>query len=135
VIFVDTNVLIDVTTEDPTWFEWSRQELNAAAARDELSINVVVYAELSIRYDTIDQVDRVIEDLGVILEPIPPAALFSAGKAFQRYRSAGGARTGVLPDFFLGAHAVTIGAPLLTRDTRRYRTYFPELRLISPTHN
>ena len=64
-----------------------------------------------------------------------PAALFSAGKAFQRYRSAGGVRTGVLPDFFLGAHAAVIGAPLLTRDTRRYRTYFPELTLIAPTHN
>ena len=131
-ILVDTNVLIDVTTVDPTWFEWSRRELNAAAARDELSINVVVYAELSIRYDSIDQVDRVIENLGVILEPIPPAALFSAGKAFQRYRAAGGVRTGVLPDFFVGAHAEVIGAQLLTRDTRRYRTYFPEVRLIAP---
>ena len=134
-ILVDTNVLIDVTTEDPTWFEWSRQELNAAAARDELSINVVVYAELSIRYDSIDQVDRVIENLGVILEPIPPAALFSAGKAFQRYRAAGGVRAGVLPDFFVGAHAEVIGAQLLTRDTRRYRTYFPEVRLIAPIHD
>jgi len=133
VILVDTNVLIDVTTVDPTWFEWSRRELNAAAARDELSINVVVYAELSIRYDSIDQVDRVIENLGVILEPIPPAALFSAGKAFQRYRAAGGVRTGVLPDFFVGAHAEVTGAQLLTRDIRRYRTYFPELRLIAPT--
>ena len=132
-ILVDTNVLIDVTTVDPTWFEWSRRELNAAAARDELSINVVVYAELSIRYDSIDQVDRVIENLGVILEPIPPAALFSAGKAFQRYRAAGGVRTGVLPDFFVGAHAEVTGAQLLTRDIRRYRTYFPELRLIAPT--
>ena len=134
-ILVDTNVLIDVTTVDPTWFEWSRRELNAAAARDELSINVVVYAELSIRYDSVDQVDRVIENLGVILEPIPPAALFSAGKAFQRYRAAGGVRTGVLPDFFVGAHAEVTGAQLLTRDTRRYRTYFPEVRLIAPTHN
>ena len=132
-ILVDTNVLIDVTTVDPTWFEWSRRELNAAAARDELSINVVVYAELSIRYDSIDQVDRVIENLGVILEPIPPAALFSAGKAFQRYRAAGGVRTGVLPDFFVGAHAEVTGAQLLTRDIRRYRTYFPEVRLIAPT--
>ena len=132
-ILVDTNVLIDVTTVDPTWFEWSRRELNAAAARDELSINVVVYAELSIRYDSVDQVDRVIENLGVILEPIPPAALFSAGKALQRYRAAGGVRTGVLPDFFVGAHAEVIGAQLLTRDTRRYRTYFPGVRLIAPT--
>ena len=134
-ILVDTNVLIDITTDDPNWFEWSARELNAAAARDELSINAVVYAELSIGYDSVEELDRTIERVGITLAVIPPAALFLAGRVFQRYRAAGGVRTGILPDFFLGAHAAVARAPLLTRDTRRYRTYFPDLALIAPTYN
>jgi len=135
VILVDTNVLIDITTDDPNWFEWSAREFNAAGARDELSINAVVYAELSIGYDSVEELDRTIERVGITLMAIPPAALFLAGRVFQRYRAAGGVRTGILPDFFVGAHAAVARAPLLTRDTRRYRTYFPDLTLIAPTYN
>ena len=134
-ILIDTNVLIDIATEDPVWAEWSLQEFNAAAAMDELAINDVVYAELSVGYDSVDELDRAIQRVGITLAPIPRAALFVAGRVFQRYRAAGGIRTGVLPDFFLGAHAAVAGVRLLTRDTRRYRTYFPELTLIAPTHN
>jgi len=135
VILVDTNVLIDVATNDPVWSEWSQQQLTAAASMDELAINDVVYAELSVGYDGVDELDQAIQRVGITLAPIPRAALFVAGRVFQRYRAAGGIRTGVLPDFFLGAHAAVAGVPLLTRDTRRYRTYFPDLSLIAPTHN
>jgi predicted nucleic acid-binding protein len=135
VILVDTNVLIDIATEDPIWAEWSLREFNAAAAIDELAINDVVYAELSVGYASVDELDRAIQRVGITLAPIPRTALFIAGRVFQRYRAAGGIRTGVLPDFFLGAHAAVAGIPLLTRDTRRYRTYFPELTLIAPIHN
>ncbi len=132
-ILVDTNVLIDVATEDPIWSEWSQQQLTAAATGDELAINDVVYAELSVGYDSVATLDRALQRVRIMLAPIPRAALFLAGGVFQLYRAAGGLRTGVLPDFFLGAHALTINAPLLTRDTRRYRTYFPDLTLIAPT--
>jgi predicted nucleic acid-binding protein len=135
VILVDSNVLIDVATNDPVWSEWSQQQLTTAATVDELAINDLVYAELSVGYAGIDELDRAIQRVGITLAPIPRAALFIAGRVFQRYRAAGGIRTGVLPDFFLGAHAAVAGVRLLTRDTRRYRTYFPELTLIAPTHN
>jgi predicted nucleic acid-binding protein len=128
VILVDSNVLIDVATNDPVWSEWSQQQLTTAATVDELAINDLVYAG-------VDELDRAIQRVGITLAPIPRAALFIAGRVFQRYRAAGGIRTGVLPDFFLGAHAAVAGVRLLTRDTRRYRTYFPELTLIAPTHN
>jgi predicted nucleic acid-binding protein len=135
VILVDSNVLIDVATNDPVWSEWSQQQLTTAATVDELAINDLVYAELSVGYAGVDELDRAIQRVGITLAPIPRAALFIAGRVFQRYRAAGGIRTGVLPDFFLGAHAAVAGVRLLTRDTRRYRTYFPELTLIAPTHN
>jgi len=135
VILVDTNVLIDVATEDPIWSDWSQLHLELAGASDELAINDVVYAELCIRAARIEDIESIMLSTGLILARIPRAALFIAGKAFQRYRDSGGVRTGVLPDFFLGAHALAINAQLLTRDTRRYRTYFPDLTLIAPTHN
>ena len=132
-ILVDSNVLIDVVTRDPAWLEWSRAELNAAAASDELAINDVVYAELSVRYQRIDELDDFVARSGLAIVTIPRAALFQAGKAFQRYRVAGGVRTGVLPDFFIGAHAAVTESRLITRDASRFRTYFPEVRLIAPS--
>jgi predicted nucleic acid-binding protein len=94
--------------------------------------NDVVYAEVSVGYAAIEECEDAIAVAGLSMTRIPHAALFLAGKTYQRYRASGGKRTGVLPDFFIGAHATTIGAPLLTRDMRRYRTYFPRLALISP---
>jgi predicted nucleic acid-binding protein len=129
---VDTNVLLDLVGADPVWSEWSEQQLEAAALRGPLLINPVVYAELSVRFARIEELDAVIEDGGFVLEEIPKPALFLAAKAFVRYRGAGGTRTGVLPDFFIGAHAAVAGLPLLTRDAGRFAGYFPTVRLISP---
>ncbi|MEQ1864329.1 MAG: type II toxin-antitoxin system VapC family toxin [Micropepsaceae bacterium] len=131
-IFVDTNVLLDIVTDDPVWKPWSLAELDRAAAGDRLAINDVVYAELSVRYAMIEDLEALIAQLSLSLEPIPRSALFLAGKVYQQYRSAGGTRWGVLPDFFIGAHAAATPAPLITRDARRYRTYFPGMKLIAP---
>jgi predicted nucleic acid-binding protein len=132
VILVDSNVLLDVVTTDPTWANWSQAALENAASRDRLAINDVIYAEISVRYTRIEDLDALVAQASATVEPIPRAALFLAGKIFQQYRAAGGTRTGVLPDFFIGAHAATAGASLITRDPRRYRTYFPSLTLIAP---
>jgi predicted nucleic acid-binding protein len=129
---VDTNVLLDIATNDATWAVWSLQQLDAAAIRGPVLINAVVYAEFSIGYARIEEVDEVLADAALELTDIPRAALFLAGKVFQRYRAQGGSRTGVLPDFFIGAHASVAQIPLLTRDPRRYRTYFSAIALIEP---
>jgi predicted nucleic acid-binding protein len=134
-IFVDTNILIDVVDDDAIWGDWSRQQLVAAAGLGEVAINDVVYAELAIGYQKIEDLDAMIARLGIVITSIPRIALFLAGKAYQRYRATGGIRSGVLPDFFLGAQALVAGAELITRDVRRYRTYFPGLALIAPTPN
>lgn len=131
-ILVDTNVLLDVVTDDPVWSEWSRAQLIAARGSDELAINDVIFAELSVRYSAVTAVETVLDRLGAKRVEIPAIALFLAGKAFHRYRALGGPKTGVLPDFFIGAHATIAEAPLITRDTRRFRTYFPEISLITP---
>ncbi len=131
-MLVDTNVLLDLVTDDPIWGEWSQLQLRAAAATDVLAINEAVFAELSVRYAVIEQVETILARVRVTFLPTPQPALFIAGKAFQRYRAAGGIRTGVLPDFFLGAHAQVTDSVLLTRDLSRYRTYFPTIELISP---
>lgn len=131
-IFVDTNVLLDVATNNPDWQTWSLRQLEIAVIRDRLVINSVIYAELSIGYERVEEVDAALATTGIIIADIPRAALFFAGKAFRQYRSRGGVKTGVLPGFFIGAHAAVLGAPLITRDTTRYRTYFPNLQLIAP---
>ena len=129
---VDTNVLLDLVTNDPQWSEWSLARLEEAALSGPVLINDVVYAETSIRYDLIEDLDSMLTETMIEIAPMPRAALFLAGKVFQQYRSAGGVRTGVLPDFFIGAHAAIEGWQLLTRDARRYRTYFPKLALTAP---
>ncbi|MBF0163382.1 MAG: type II toxin-antitoxin system VapC family toxin [Magnetococcales bacterium] len=129
---VDTNVLLDLFTDDPTWSDWSLQQLNRVATYGPIVINDVVYAELSVRFARIEILDQALEAMDARLERLPRTALFLAGKSFLRYRESGGQRHGVLPDFFIGAHASITGWPLLTRDIRRYRTYFPDVRLIAP---
>lgn len=129
---VDTNVLLDVVTDNAEWASWSLRQLEAVALRGPVDINPVVYAELSVGYLRIEDVDAFILAAALGIAEIPRAALFMAGKAFQRYRAAGGSRTGVLPDFFIGAHAAIEKRPLLTRDARRYRSYFPSVSLIAP---
>jgi len=129
---IDTNVLLDLATDDPAWADWSVRHLDAAAVKGPLVINDVVYAELSVGFERIEELDDLLDEAGITLEEIPREALFLAGKAFRRYRAAGGARMGVLPDFFIGAHAAVLGLPLLTRDAKRYRTYFPSVVMVTP---
>jgi predicted nucleic acid-binding protein len=132
VLLVDTNVLLDVVTNDPQWAEWSLRQLERCALQTRLVANPVVYAELSIGFQRIDEVEGFLEETGVEIEEVPRRALFLAGKAFQKHRERGGTKAGVLPDFFIGAHALVEGIALLTRDTRRYRSYFPTIVLITP---
>lgn len=129
---VDTNVLLDVFTEDPKWLAWSLARLEEASLRGPLLINDVIYAETSTRHSAIEDFESALDDAGVMVVPTPRMALFLAGKAFLQYRGAGGTRTGVLADFFIGAHAAVERLPLLTRDARRYRNYFPTVLLIAP---
>jgi predicted nucleic acid-binding protein len=131
-ILVDTNVILDVLEDDPQWADWSQRQLDRAVLNDTLCINAVIYAELSIAYERIEQLEAMLTTAGFRVEAIPREALFLAGKAFVRYRRGRGAKSGVLPDFFIGAHAAVSNYPLLTRDMRRYATYFPTLVLISP---
>jgi predicted nucleic acid-binding protein len=129
---VDTNVIVDVLTNDPVWMDWSAERLHASRSAGLLYINEVGYAELAVRMETETDLQLVLAELSLQLQRAPTPALFLAGKAFRRYRRAGGPRTTVLPDFFIGAHAQIAGMPLLTRDVRRYRSYFPHVTLIAP---
>lgn len=131
-VVVDTNVLVDVLERDPQWATWSVGQLRAQAQVHELLINPVIYAELSLAFESPAVLDATLDSLGVRLQEIPRQALFLAGKAFIRYRRGGGSKHNVLPDFFIGAHAAVMGWPLLTRDARRYRSYFPSVDLICP---
>jgi predicted nucleic acid-binding protein len=129
---VDSNVLLDVLTEDRRWFSWSARALARAAEESELVINPIVYAEISIRFSSIEDLEETLASPAFRREPLPWEAAFLAGKCFLRYRRRGGARSSTLPDFYIGAHAAVAGMRLLTRDARRYRTYFPKLQLIAP---
>lgn len=131
-VFVDSCVLLDIFTEDPAWFEWSAAALERAADSGPLVINAVVYAEISVRFERIEDLESSLASAGFDLRPIPREAAFLAGKVFLRYRRSGGRKTMPLPDFLIGAHAAVEHLPLLTRDERRFRTSFPSLRLISP---
>jgi predicted nucleic acid-binding protein len=134
VTLVDTNVLLDVLTNDPTWLPWSVSNLRIRANSGPLLINEVIYAEMAGHVSTESELDAAVDELQVRLERTPKSALFLAGEIFRRYRRAGGVRTGVLADFFIGAQAQVIKSPILTRDVRRYRTYFPEVKLITPAN-
>jgi predicted nucleic acid-binding protein len=135
VTLVDSNVLLDIFTRDPKWWDWSLMQLEEAALHGPLLINDTIYAETSVRYRSIEDFDATLARVGVTVAPIPRRALFLAGKVFTQYRNAGGNRTGVLPDFFIGAHAAVVSVPLLTRDARRYRSYFPTVVLIAPEND
>lgn len=131
-ILVDTNVFVDVLERDPIWMDWSLRELSAGARADQLATNLVVYAELHTHDTAGPHIDAFLERLRVqTIELTRPAAQLAA-KAFRQYRKQGGTRSGVLPDFFIGAHAHAQGWTLLTRDAGRYRSYFPGIRLICP---
>ena len=129
---VDSNVILDVATEDAEWIDWSAAMLEDAGERGPLVINPLIFGEVSVRYATIEEVDEAIPAAYYTRAALPWEAAFLAAKAFERYRRAGGARRSPLPDFFIGAHAAVARLTLLTRDPKRYRTYFPKLRIISP---
>ena len=129
---VDSCVLLDVLTEDPNWFEWSSEALAATADRGLLVINPIIYAEISTGFERIEDVEAVLPESYVFSQAIPREAAFLAGKVFVQYRRRGGTRTTPLPDFLIGAHAAVADMPLVTRDTARFRSYFPSLELIEP---
>lgn len=131
-MLVDTNVLIDVLGDDPAWADWSTRQLRAQAQVHELFINPVIYAELSLAFDSVEAVDEAVGILRLSFYDLPRPALFLAGRAFVKYRRAGGTKTNVLADFFIGAHAAVLGCGILTRDSRRYRASFPSVALIDP---
>lgn len=129
---IDSCVLLDLFTEDPDWFEWSSKAITAAAEEGFLVINPVIYAEISIGFEQIEELEALLPDDYFQLHDIPREAAFLAGKCFLQYRRRGGNKQAPLPDFFIGAHAAVEQFPLMTRDTARYRTYFPNLELICP---
>jgi hypothetical protein len=131
-ILVDTNVLIDVLISDPVWLDWSIEHLDQCRHSSSICINEIGYAELAARNDSETGMQTALNKLGVTFERMPTAALFAAGQAFRRYREAGGPRLNVLADFSVGAHAEVSRVAILTRDVRRYRTYFPDVTLIAP---
>jgi predicted nucleic acid-binding protein len=129
---VDTCILLDIVQPDPSWLDWSLDQLELAANRGPLLINPVIYAELAAGYPSIESAEAALAGFGTRLEELPREALFLAGKAYRQYRERRGTRSGVLADFFIGAHAAVREIPVLTRDTSRIRTYFPTVVLISP---
>jgi predicted nucleic acid-binding protein len=131
-VLIDSNVLLDLMTEDPRWFSWSANALANAAESLRLVINPIIYAEVSIRYSQIEDLDAALPKAMIDREPVPYEAAFLAGKAFRVYRRRGGTKRSTFPDFFIGAHASIAGYSLLTRDATRYRTYVPKLALIAP---
>jgi hypothetical protein len=132
-VLVDSNVLLDVATDDPVWSAWSAEELERAANQTPLIINPLIYAEVSVAFQRIEDLDTALPTDLYHREPLPWEAAFLAGKAFLQYRRRGGARSLPLPDFYIGAHAAIRGYRLLTRDVARYRTYFPTVELVTPT--
>lgn len=131
-ILVDSNVLLDIATNDPTWLTWSSQALENAANEAPLMINALIYSEVSMGYKLIEELEAALPATVFRREPLPYEAAFLAGKAFLKYRRKGGARRSPLPDFYIGAHAAISGFKLLTRDAGRYRSYFPSVVLIAP---
>ena len=129
---VDANVLLDLFTNDPDWRPWSLEHLEAALRDTGAGVNPIVYAEISLAFAHVRELEEQIQSLGIQKLELPYEAAFSAGRAFLSYRRAGGERRSPLPDFYVGAHAEALGLTLLTRDARRYRTYFPTVALVAP---
>jgi len=132
VVLVDSNVIIDILSADHVWRQWSENALSDAADHDEIAINPIIYAEIASGFATEAELDHHLGPDVIRRLALPYEAGFVAGRAFVEYRRRGGTRTSPLPDFYIGAHAAIAGLTLLTRDARRYRGYFPKVRLISP---
>lgn len=131
-VLVDSNVILDVFLDDPTWADWSESTLEEYAQYAKLSINSIVYSEVSIGFERIEDVESALSKAGFEMMEIPKEALFLAGKAFLKYKKKKGEKKSLLPDFYIGAQAAVLDFVLITRDVARYRTYFPSIRLVSP---
>ena len=131
-LLVDTNVLVDVLEDDPDWADWSITQLQNQAQVHQLIINPIIYSEVSLTFSSVEALDDCLDAMKLKMVDIPKPALFLAGKAFVQYRRQGGTKHNVLADFFIGAHAAVSGLPILTRDERRYASYFPSVRRIAP---
>lgn len=131
-VLVDSHVLLDIFTEDPVWFDWSSATLAQLAEHSILVVNPIIYAEISVRFGSIEELEEVLDPDQFAREPLPWEAAFLAGKSYTAYRKRRGERRSPLPDFYIGAHAAVRKMALLTRDSARYRTYFPTLQLIAP---
>jgi predicted nucleic acid-binding protein len=129
---VDSCVLLDVSTGDKQWADWSAQEIAAAVDVGRVVINPLIYAEISVGYQTVEELEELLPAADYTREPLPYLAGFAAGKALVRHRRGGGEKRSPMPDFYIGAHAAVMGYRLLTRDVRRYRTYFPTIDIIAP---
>jgi predicted nucleic acid-binding protein len=129
---IDSNVLIDILSSDRVWLTWSMEALINRSGFGPLIIDDIIYAEIATHAASQGALDEGLRELDIQFERAPTQALFAAAKVFQRYRASGGSRSNVLPDFFIGAHAQAVQVPILTRDVRRYRTYFPDVELITP---
>jgi predicted nucleic acid-binding protein len=129
---IDSCVLLDVITGDRQWADWSAGQIATVMDAGRVVINPLIYAEVSVGFDALEELDELLPPSDYEREPLPFVAGFAAGKAFVRYRRGGGGKRSPLPDFYIGAHAALAGYQLLTRDTNRYRTYFPTLRIIAP---
>ncbi|GAK58395.1 PilT protein domain protein [Candidatus Vecturithrix granuli] len=134
-VLVDSNIILDVFEADPAWVEWSESLLEFYSTDHSLYINPVIYAEVSIGFEQIEELEDALTGCDFEMIDIPKSALFRAGKAFMEYRKRGSAKTSRLPDFFIGAHAEAAGFLLLTRDSARYKTYFPSVKVISPEND
>ena len=131
-VFVDSCVLLDLFTDDPNWADWSENMLDKYSQTNTLYINSIVYTEVSIGFNKIEEVEMAISQLGIKVLEIPREALFLTGKVFLKYRKNKGTKKSPLPDFFIGAHAIVSKFDLITRDSIKYKTYFPQLKLIHP---
>ena len=131
-LLVDSNILLDVFEDDPTWADWSEAMLEQYSTTHRLCINAVIYAEISVGFQRIEELEAAVNQCGVQMLPIPKEALFLAAKVFLEYRRRRGVKTSLLPDFFIGAHAAVEGFELLTRNLTRYSTCFPSLKIVSP---
>ena len=131
-LLVDSNIILDILTEDRVWFDWSSKQLSEHAEQTTLIINPIIYAEISIRFESIADLEKSVPSDYFIRQALPWEAAFLAGKVFLKYKKNGGTKTAPLPDFFIGAHALVADLTLLTRDKERYKHYFPTLSIISP---
>jgi predicted nucleic acid-binding protein len=132
VILIDSCIVTDLSDPDSAWFEWSASTLEQLDQDNTMVINPIIYAECSIGFERIEEVETLFEHLGFAIKPIPREALFLAGKTFVQYKKHKGGKDNVLPDFFIGAHAAVAGYRLITRDRGRFGTYFPRVELIMP---